>query len=87
MSDDAQWDTRKVDEIIKSMIGLPGVLLPMLHAIQESQGYIPTRSVPMIASALNQTRAEIHGVISFYHHFQQTPTARNRVEICLTEVL
>ena len=85
MGDDAQWDTRRVEEIIGSMKAVPGALLPILHAIQDSQGYIPKDAVPVIAEALNQTRAEVHGVISFYHHFRQTPPARKRIEICRAE--
>ncbi len=85
MGEQAQWDTQRVKEIISSMKDAPGALLPMLHAIQDSQGYIPKDAVGMIAASLNQTRAEVHGVISFYHHFRQRPPARKRIEICRAE--
>ena len=63
----------------------PGSLLPLLHALQESLGYVPPDSVPAIASALNLSRAEVHGVISFYHDFRQAPAGRNHVQLCRAE--
>jgi formate dehydrogenase subunit gamma len=63
----------------------PGALLPVFHAIQERLGYVPAESVPLIAHALNQTRAEVHGVVSFYHYFRSTPPGRRLVQICRAE--
>ncbi|OZG70084.1 formate dehydrogenase subunit gamma [Hahella sp. CCB-MM4] len=63
----------------------PGALLPILHAIQDQLGYIPAESVPQIAEALGQTRAEIHGVISFYHEFRSKPGGTHHVQICRAE--
>ncbi|MGO2006506.1 formate dehydrogenase subunit gamma [Vreelandella alkaliphila] len=63
----------------------PGALLPILHALQDRFGFIPEAAVPIIAEALNQTRAEVHGVISFYHHFRTTPPGRHVVQICRAE--
>lgn len=63
----------------------PGALLPILHAIQDSIGHIPPDAVPMIASELNLSRAEVHGVISFYHHFRDTPPGRHTVQVCQAE--
>ena len=51
----------------------PGALLPVLHGIQDALGFIPPDAVPLIADRLNLSRAEVHGVISFYHHFRDTP--------------
>jgi formate dehydrogenase subunit gamma len=62
-----------------------GALLPILHGIQDSIGYIPPEAVPVIASELNLSRAEVHGVISFYHYFRQTPPGRHTVQICQAE--
>ncbi|MBU3736455.1 MAG: formate dehydrogenase subunit gamma [Methylobacterium sp.] len=62
-----------------------GALLPILHAIQDGIGYIPPESVAQIAAALNLSRAEVHGVISFYHHFRQTPPGRHTIQICQAE--
>lgn len=63
----------------------PGALLPILHAIQDELGWLPAEAVPEIASALNLSRAEVHGVISFYHHFRTTPPGRHVVEVCRGE--
>jgi len=60
-------------------------LLPVLHAIQDVVGYIPPESVPSIAKAFNQSRAEVHGVITFYHYFRTTPPAMHTVQICRAE--
>jgi len=51
----------------------PGALLPILHSIQDGIGHVPPESVPLMAEELNLSRAEVHGVITFYHHFRQTP--------------
>jgi formate dehydrogenase subunit gamma len=63
----------------------PGTLLPVLHEVQEAFGHIPPDAVPMIAGALNLSRAEVHGVISYYHHFRQEPAGRHMVRVCCAE--
>lgn len=63
----------------------PGALLPILHGIQDRIGHIPPEAVPVIADELNLSRAEVHGVISFYHYFRQTPPGRHTVQICQAE--
>ena len=85
MNELTQWDPQAVQEVIASLQHKPGALLPILHAIQNSQGYIPAESLPMIADALHQTRAEIQGVITFYHHFRMTPPGRYSLEVCRAE--
>jgi formate dehydrogenase subunit gamma len=62
-----------------------GNLLPALHAIQDALGYISTQTVAEIASAFNLTRAEVHGVVTFYHYFRTVPPARHAVQICRAE--
>ena len=64
---------------------LPGALLPLLHAIQAEFGFVPDDAVPVIASGLNLSRAEVHGVISFYHDFKTHPVGRHSVQICRAE--
>jgi formate dehydrogenase subunit gamma len=71
--------------IIATQQGRPGALLPILHDVQDALGYIPPGSVAQIASALNLSRAEVHGVITFYHHFRTTPPARHTIQICCAE--
>ncbi|AGZ34414.1 formate dehydrogenase subunit gamma [Pseudomonas sp. SWI6] len=63
----------------------PGALLPILHAIQDSIGYVPDAAVPEIAHALNLSLAEVRGVISFYHDFRTAPPARHTLRLCRAE--
>jgi len=63
----------------------PGALLPVLHAVQDAVGYVPPDAVPLIAHELNLSRAEVHGVISFYHHFRSEPAGRHTLRICRAE--
>ena len=63
----------------------PGALLPVLHDIQARLGWVPPDAVPHIARALNLSRAEVHGVISFYHVFRTAPPGRHVVQICRAE--
>jgi formate dehydrogenase subunit gamma len=60
-------------------------LLPTLHAIQDALGFIPPDAVPEIALSFNLSRAEVHGVLTFYHHFRSTPPARHVVQLCRAE--
>jgi formate dehydrogenase subunit gamma len=62
-----------------------GPLLQILHSVQASLGYIPPAAVPMIATALNLSRADVHGVVTFYHYFRQTPPGTRVVQICQAE--
>ena len=64
---------------------LEGALLPILHSIQSNLGYIPSEHVKEIASALNLSRAEVHGVITFYHSFKTEPLGKHVVEVCRAE--
>jgi len=74
-----------VQDTIARLKHLPGALLPILHGIQDKLGYIPAESVPEIAKALNLSRAEVHGVISFYHYFRETPPGNTTVHLCRAE--
>jgi formate dehydrogenase subunit gamma len=74
-----------VAHILAAKQSLPGALLPILHAIQEALGYIPPEAVPSIARALNLSRAEVHGVITYYHYFRQTLPGRHVVRVCRAE--
>lgn len=62
-----------------------GGLLPILHAIQDRLGFIPADATPLIAKAINLSRAEVHGVITFYHHFRQEQPAKTIVQVCRAE--
>ncbi len=74
-----------ITSAIASLKDKPGALLPILHEIQDNIGHIPPEAVPMIASELNLSRAEVHGVITFYHHFRQTPPGKHTLQICQAE--
>lgn len=63
----------------------PGALLPVLHGVQDALGYIPREAVAEIAVALNLSRAEVHGVITYYHYFRSEPAGRSVVQICRAE--
>ncbi len=63
----------------------PGALLEVLHAVQAELGHVPPPALPLIAQALNLSRAEVHGVVSFYHHFRSTPPGRSIVRLCRAE--
>ena len=63
----------------------PGALLPLLHAIQDALGHVPPAAVPLIAQALNLSRAEVHGVITYYHHFRTEAPGRHVVQVCRAE--
>jgi len=81
----ATWDPARARAIIDDHCGLRGALLPALHALQTEFGYIDSEATPMLASALNLSRAEVHGVISFYHEFRRTRPGRHVIKICVAE--
>lgn len=74
-----------VQAIADGLKDKPGALLPILHAVQDALGYIPSDTVPIIANALNISRAEVHGVISFYHYFRDTPPGKHIIHLCRAE--
>ncbi len=82
---DTQPSRDEILALIAPCKGQPGPLLVVLHAIQDAHGYVPATAVPVIAEELNLSRAEVHGVISFYHHFRDQPPARRRIEVCRAE--
>jgi len=82
---DADKIKQLISDCIESTSQLDGPLLPTLHKIQDNLGYIPKESIPIIASAQKRSKAEIKGVISFYHHFKTTAPARVEITICRAE--
>lgn len=74
-----------VERVVTDLRHQPGPLLNVLHAVQDAYGYIPPAAVPLIADGLNLSRADVHGVISFYHYFRNTPPGRHTVRICRAE--
>jgi formate dehydrogenase subunit gamma len=83
MLDSAHQDA--VSGIVARLKDTPGALLPILHAVQDALGFVPPGAVPIIADGLNLSRADVHGVISFYHYFRDTPPGRHTVHLCRAE--
>ena len=75
----------RINEIVAAHAHLEGPLLPILHSVQTEFGFIPRDAIPAIAHALNLTRAEVYGVVTFYHDFREQPAGRCRVKICRAE--
>ena len=74
-----------VDAVLAERAALPGALLPVLHGVQDVLGFIPPAALPVIARALNLSRAEVHGVVTYYHHFRTTPPRGRVVQVCRAE--
>ena len=79
------WDETRGAEIIAEHAGQEGVTLVILHAIQEAFGYVPQAAIPLVAKALNLSRAEVHGVFTFYHDFRHKPAGRHVLKLCRAE--
>lgn len=85
MKPDSATIARCIDEAVLEFKGEAGPLLEILHAVQNELGCVPPEAVPRIADTLNLSRAEVHGVVSFYHHFRDKPVGRLHVQLCRAE--
>jgi formate dehydrogenase subunit gamma len=85
MSGISDAQVQVVDALVARLAARPGPLLPLLHAVQDELGYIPREAVARIALALNLSRAEVHGVVSFYHYFRQHAPGRHVLRLCRAE--
>jgi formate dehydrogenase subunit gamma len=79
------WDATRGAEIIAQHTHLEGATLVILHALQQAFGYVPEAAIPLVASALNLSRAEVHGVFTFYHDFRREPAGRHVLKLCRAE--
>jgi len=79
------WSIDRANEIIASHREREGAMLPILHALQEVFGCVPEAAVPLVAEALNLSRAEVHGVVTFYHDFRRAPPGRHVLKLCRAE--
>ncbi len=79
------WNAERAKEIIAEHAGLEGPMPPILHALQEEFGCVSAAAVPLVAEALNLTRAEVHGVVTFYHDFRREPCAPHLLQLCRAE--
>ena len=75
----------RAEAVIAEHIGLEGPLLPILHGIQDEFGHVPAETLPLIADALNLSRAEVHGVATFYHDYRREPAGRHVLKVCRAE--
>lgn len=78
-------EIEQVAKIAEQRKSLPGALLPILHQVQATLGFVPKAAVPIIAQELNLSRAEVHGVLSFYHHFRTERPAKYCISLCRAE--
>jgi formate dehydrogenase subunit gamma len=85
VNNEAEKIRRCVANAVQQFAGEPGPLLEILHAVQNELGCVPPEAVPQLAEALNLSRAEVHGVISFYHHFREQAPGRYVVQLCRAE--
>lgn len=79
------WSTERAAQVIAEHKHLDGATMPILHAMQETFGFVPDPVVPMIAETLNLSRAEVYGVLTFYHDFRREPPGRTVVKLCAAE--
>jgi formate dehydrogenase subunit gamma len=79
------WDDAQARALIAAMSAEPGAALPILHALQDCFGYIDDAAIPAIAEALNLSRAEVLGVVSFYHDFRRAPVDGATLKLCRAE--
>jgi formate dehydrogenase subunit gamma len=77
--------TKRTAAIVQDLKDIEGPLLPILHEIQDEFGHVPQEILPVIASGLNISRAEVHGVVSFYHDYREQPAGRHVLKLCQAE--
>jgi formate dehydrogenase subunit gamma len=80
-----KWNKERAGKIIGEHLKMEGPVLPILHALQHEFGFIPDEAVVQVAEAVNATRAEIHGVVTFYHDFRRAPAGRHVLKLCRAE--
>lgn len=85
MKRDTDNDLETVRNLVAQVPPDQDALLPLLHDVQEQLGYIPKAAIRLIAQAFNVSRAEVHGVVTFYHDFREEPTAEHVVQLCMAE--
>ncbi|HJS83933.1 MAG TPA: formate dehydrogenase subunit gamma [Acetobacteraceae bacterium] len=85
MSGQEPWTAERAARIIEDQAAKPGGLLPALHALQGMFGCVPEPAIPLLAAAFNLSRADVHGVVSFYHDFRRHPPGRHVLRLCRAE--
>ena len=85
MADYEPWNQHRANAIIADLVGTEGAPLPILHELQAIFGCIPLEAEPLIATALNISRADVHGIVTFYHDFRRAPPGRHMLRLCRAE--
>jgi formate dehydrogenase subunit gamma len=85
MTGAAPWDVALATRIVEEERTRPGAALPILRALQERFGYVDSAAIPLIAAALNLSKAEVHGIVSFYHDFRPAPVDGDVLKLCRAE--
>jgi formate dehydrogenase subunit gamma len=78
-------ESQEIRRLAEAKAAEPGALLPILHAIQDKLGHVPENAVPIVAEVLNLSRADVHGVLTFYHFFRTHPAGKHIVYLCRAE--
>lgn len=79
------WNADRAQQIIEELRHVEGGTIVILHALQGVFGYVPEAAVPIVAQTLNLSRAEVHGVVTFYHDFRREPAGRHVLKLCRAE--
>lgn len=79
------WSEERTVEIVEEHRALEGPLMPILHAVQRVFGYVPEEAVPVLAREMNLSRAEVHGVVTFYHDFRHELAGKHVLKLCRAE--
>ncbi len=79
------WDAALAERVIREKSTLPGAAMPVLHALQQTFGHVPKDAIPLVAEILNLSKAEVVGVVSFYHDFREEPPGAHTLRICRAE--
>lgn len=85
MPSPSPWDAVRAGEIVDAHMALEGPALPILHALQAEFGCVPQPAVALVAERLNVSRAEMHGIVTFYHDFRSEPAGRHVIKVCRAE--
>lgn len=85
MANSEPWSPEACETIIAAHKRVEGATLPILHAIQQAFGHVPDEALPLLAQALNLTRAEVYGIVTFYHEFRRHPPGRHVLRLCRAE--
>ncbi len=85
MSDYEPWNIDRAKAVITAHVAAEGATLPVLHALQSIFGCVPPEAEPLVAAALNLTRAEVHGIVTFYQEFRRSPPGRHLLHVCRAE--